>query len=119
MAELISSKTGINAVVNGKAKTSVDLKPSSKATGKGIELQIGANEGQTMSFTLDDMSADALGVGVGKVDLSKQETAKTATTTIDAAIKKISKAEVRWVPFRTDLSTQSTTLTQLLEYADS
>ena len=89
MAELISSKTGINATVNG---TGVDLKPSSKATGKGIELQIGANEGQTMSFTLDDMSADALGVGVGKVDLSKQETAKTATTTIDAAIKKISKA---------------------------
>ena len=92
MADLISSKTGINAVVNGNTKTSVDLKPSSKATGKGIELQIGANEGQTMSFTLDDMSADALGVGVGKVDLSKQETAKTATTTIDAAIKKISKA---------------------------
>ena len=95
MAELISSKTGINAVVNGKAKTSVDLKPSSKATGKGIELQIGANEGQTMSFTLDDMSADALGVGVGKVDLSKQESAKTATTTIDAAIKKVSAARGR------------------------
>ena len=92
MAALISSKTGINAVVNAKTNTSIDLKPSSKATGKGIELQIGANEGQTMSFTLDDMSADALGVGVGKVDLSKQETAKTATTTIDAAIKKISKA---------------------------
>ena len=89
MAALISAKTGINATVNG---TGVDLKPSSKATGKGIELQIGANEGQTMSFTLDDMSADALGVGVGKVDLSKQETAKTATTTIDAAIKKVSKA---------------------------
>ena len=91
MAALISSKTCINAVVS-KTNTSVDLKPSSKATGKGIELQIGANEGQTMSFTLDDMSADALGVGVGKVDLSKQETAKTATTTIDAAIKKVSKA---------------------------
>ena len=91
MAALISSKTGINAVV-GKTNTSIDLKPSATATGKGIELQIGANEGQTMSFTLDDMSADALGVGVGKVDLSKQETAKTATTTIDAAIKKVSKA---------------------------
>ena len=92
MAALISAKTGINATVNG---TGVDLKPSSKATGKGIELQIGANEGQTMSFTLDDMSADALGVGVGKVDLSKQESAKTATTTIDAAIKKVSAARGR------------------------
>ena len=90
MAALIKAKTGIDAAANNT--TTIDLKPSSKATGKGIELQIGANEGQTMSFTLDDMSAEALGVGVGKVDLSKQETAKTATTTIDAAIKKISKA---------------------------
>ena len=80
MAALISAKAGIN------------LKPSATATGKGIELQIGANEGQTMSFTLDDMSADALGVGGSSVNLSTQESAKTATTTIDAAIKKVSAA---------------------------
>ena len=92
MAALISSKTGINATVNG---TSVDLKPSSTATGKGIELQIGANEGQTMNFTLDDMSADALGVGGNNVNLSTQDSAKTATTTIDAAIKKVSAARGR------------------------
>jgi len=89
MAKLISAKTGINAEANAKT---VNLKPSATATGKGIELQIGANEGQTMSFTLDDMSADALGVGSGSVDLSTQDKAKTATTTIDAAIKKVSKA---------------------------
>ena len=58
MAALISSKTGINAIV-GQTNTSIDLKPSSTATGKGIELQIGANEGQTMNFTLDDMSTQA------------------------------------------------------------
>ena len=90
MAKLINAKTGIAAVADGTGN--ISLKAGSSNTGKGIELQIGANEGQTMSFTLDDMSADALGVGVGKVDLSKQETAKTATTTIDAAIKKVSKA---------------------------
>ena len=89
MAALISSKTGINATANNAA---VDLKPSATATGKGIELQIGANEGQTMNFTLDDMSADALGVGGKSVDLSTQNSAKTATTTIDAAIKKVSAA---------------------------
>ena len=88
MAKLINAKTGIAAVADGNGN--ISLKAGSSNTGKGIELQIGANEGQTMSFTLDDMSADALGVGVGKVDLSKQETAKTATTTIDAAIKKVS-----------------------------
>ena len=92
MAALIKSKTGIEAEADKTAKTTLNLKPSSTATGKGIELQIGANEGQTMSFTLDDMSADALGVGSGSVNLSTQESAKTATTTIDAAIKKVSKA---------------------------
>ena len=92
MAALISAKTGINAEVDKTTAESVNLKPSATATGKGIELQIGANEGQTMSFTLDDMSADALGVGGSSVNLSTQESAKTATTTIDAAIKKVSAA---------------------------
>jgi flagellin len=58
--------------------------------GDGITLQIGANEGQTMSFAIDDMSALALGVDGSKVDLSSQDNAKTAMTTIDAAIKKVS-----------------------------
>ena len=87
MAALISSKTGINAKANA---ATVDLKPSATATGKGIELQIGANEGQTMNFTLDDMSADALGVAGNSVNLSTQESAQKATTAIDAAIKKVS-----------------------------
>ncbi len=87
MAKLVSAKTGINAEAN---TTTVNLKPSSTATGKGIELQIGANEGQTMNFTLDDMSADALGVSGKAVDLSTQESAQKATTAIDAAIKKVS-----------------------------
>ena len=91
MAKLINSKTGIAAEAD-KAATTVNLKPSSTATGKGIELQIGANEGQTMSFTLGDMSAAALGVDGSNVDLSSQESAKKATTTIDNAIKTISKA---------------------------
>ena len=60
------------------------------ASGAGITLQIGANEGQTMSFSIDNMSARALGVDGNKVDLSTQDGAKKATTTIDAAIKKVS-----------------------------
>ncbi|MBO5524055.1 MAG: flagellar hook protein [Roseburia sp.] len=61
------------------------------STGDGITLQIGANEGQTMSFSLEDMSARALGVDGNKVDLSTQEGAQKATTTIDEAIKKVSE----------------------------
>ena len=95
MAKLINAKTGISAETDAQTDTTINLKAGTSNTGNGITLQIGANEGQTMSFTLDDMSADALGVGVGKVDLSKQESAKTATTTIDAAIKKVSAARGR------------------------
>ena len=62
------------------------------SSGDGITLQIGANEGQTMSFSIGDMSARALGVDGNKIDLSTQDAAKKATTTIDAAIKKVSKA---------------------------
>ena len=62
----------------------------SVASGAGITLQIGANEGQTMSFSIDNMSARALGVDGNKVDLSTQAGAQKATTTIDAAIKKVS-----------------------------
>ncbi len=58
----------------------------------GMELQIGANEGQTMKFTLSDMSAKSLGVDGDKVDLTTQETAKKASTVIDEAIKKVSQA---------------------------
>ena len=63
--------------------------------GAGITLQIGANEGQTMNFTIEDMSARSLGVDGNKVDLSTQEGAQKATTTIDGAIKKVSQARGR------------------------
>ncbi len=65
------------------------------SSGTGITLQIGANEGQTMSFSLEDMSARALGVDGNKVDLSTQENAQKATTTIDSAIKIVSAARAR------------------------
>lgn len=65
------------------------------SSGEGITLQIGANEGQTMSFSIEDMSARALGVDGNKVNLSTQEGAQKATTTIDAAIKKVSQARGR------------------------
>ena len=84
------------ATVNGltgttATKLGLTNKQSASATSnKGIELQIGANEGQTMEFTIDDMSAAALGVAGNKVDLATQSGAQKATTTIDAAIKKVS-----------------------------
>ncbi len=99
MANLIAQKTGL------KAYTPDDLTAANigkegagtniviKAVGQdntGISLQIGANEGQTMNFSIGDMSARALGVEKDNINLSTQEGAQKATTTIDEAIKKVS-----------------------------
>ncbi len=67
----------------------------SVSAGGGITLQIGANYGQTMSFSIEDMSARALGVEGNKIDLSTQEGAQKATDRIDAAVKKVSATRAR------------------------
>ncbi len=59
--------------------------------GSGVILQVGANEGQTMSFSINDMSAVALGVNGSKVNLSSQKGASDSIDYIDQAIAKVSK----------------------------
>ena len=62
-----------------------------QAGGRGIVLQVGANEGQTMSFSIDNMSATALGVNDSNVDVSTQTGASKSLGKIDEAIAKVSK----------------------------
>lgn len=62
-----------------------------QAGGRGVILQVGANEGQTMSFSIDDMSAVALGVNDSNVDVSTQTGASQSLGKIDEAIAKVSK----------------------------
>ena len=76
---------GKDAEILGIATESEEAK-----TGKAMTLQIGANESQTMNFNIEDMSAKALGVDGDNVDISTQDAAKVAMTTIDEAIKKVS-----------------------------
>ncbi len=54
-----------------------------------IQLQIGANEDETMKFKLVDIRASKL--GVDSLDITDSGTASAAITTIDAAIKKVSE----------------------------
>ena len=61
------------------------------AGGRGVTLQVGANEGQTMSFSIDDMSATALGINSSNVDVSTQTGASASIGKIDEAIAKVSK----------------------------
>ena len=62
----------------------------SAATG-GMTLQVGANEGQTISFNIDDMSALSLGVNGTNVRVDDQDKAASSITAIDGAIEKVSK----------------------------
>ena len=61
------------------------------AGGRGITLQVGANEGQTMSFSIEKMDATALGVNSSNVDVSTQTGASSSLGKIDEAIQKVSK----------------------------
>lgn len=76
---------------SAKAMWGQDGYEGASSAGEGLTLQIGANESQTMSFSIQDMSARSLGVDGNKIDLSTQDAAKTAMTTIDEAIKKVSQ----------------------------
>lgn len=92
---VVNSESGpvsFSELGNGEVvkKLGLDSAGTKTAANGGMTLQIGANEGQTMTFAIGDMSAASLGVAGNKVDLSTQDAAKTATTTIDAAIKKVS-----------------------------
>lgn len=68
-----------------------EVKYGTQAGGKGIILQVGANEGQTMSFSIEDMSATALGINASNVDCSTQTGASNSLSKIDDAIAKVSK----------------------------
>ncbi len=63
----------------------------SVASSGGMTLQVGANEGQTMSFNIGDMSAAALGINGNNVRVDTQERASSSIGAIDAAIEKVSK----------------------------
>ncbi len=61
------------------------------ASAGGMTLQVGANEGQTMTFNIGDMSAAALGVSGNNVRVDQQDRASAAIAVIDEAIDKVSK----------------------------
>ena len=63
---------------------------TSSAAG-GMTLQVGANEGQTISFNIEDMSAAALGVSGSSVRIDEQAKAAESLDAIDAAIQSVSK----------------------------
>ena len=65
-------------------------------TSSALTFQIGANTDQTMTLSIGDMDADALGVAGDSpttgIDLSTAESASDAITAIDKAISKVATA---------------------------
>jgi flagellin len=68
-----------NLLANGTSNVTV---------GNSISLQIGANQGQTMSLSINAMGSSAL--GIGNLDLTSSTGAQNAITTIDSAISTVS-----------------------------
>lgn len=61
------------------------------AASGGMKLQVGANQGQTISFNIDNMGASALGVNGSNVRVDDQDKASASIKAIDGAIEKVSK----------------------------
>ena len=86
------SKNGTNTVKFETTEAGIDSKIELKdgATKEDFTatFQVGANSNQSISISIGDMRADAL--GVKNVDLTTSENSQKATTTIQAAIEKVS-----------------------------
>lgn len=70
------------------AKSTVNVEDGAKNEGFEATFQVGANSNQTISISIGDMRAEAL--GVKNVDLRTSEGSQEATATIQAAIEKVS-----------------------------
>jgi len=77
--------------VNGSSATTASAASGASITvtnNGGLTLQIGANQGQTMYISIDDMRSTAL--GVNGLDMTTSAGAQSAITTVDNAISTVS-----------------------------
>ena len=77
----------ISSIETG-AQSTVNIEDGAKNEGFEATFQVGANSNQTISISIGDMRAEAL--GVKNVDLKTSEGSQEATATIQAAIEKVS-----------------------------
>ena len=82
-----NNKLVVSSTTTG-ANSTVKVEDGAKNEGFEATFQVGANSNQTISISIGDMRADAL--GVKNVDLTTAEGSQEATATIQAAIEKVS-----------------------------
>ena len=67
-----------------------DILTHTGANGKKLNIQVGANANQKIEITLKTMDAKTLGLTGKTLDVGSTASANTLTTTLDAAIEKVS-----------------------------
>jgi flagellin len=86
IADAADAANGLEFELSGSAITaSVTLTVTSNG---GLNMQIGANEGQEMYVSIGDMRSSAL--GVNGIDITSASSAKAAITTVNDAITSVS-----------------------------
>lgn len=80
--------SGLKVTLTASAATDTSTSANVEVSQNALTAQIGANEGQEMSINLKSMGAGDL--GVNGIDLTSQEGASAAITTLDTAIKSVS-----------------------------
>jgi flagellin len=89
-----SALTAYNDAVKALALIPVATADVTVDASSALTFQVGANSGQTMTISLNDMDASSLGVAGSTsttgIDLTSVSSATSAITSIDAAIKKVS-----------------------------
>jgi len=88
----ISFDYTVNNTSNLDLEMNFDTQTTTTTTTTTIDnsasFQIGANEGQTMEVSIDDMGAEAL--GIKGIDVTTSDNAQNAITTINKAVEKVS-----------------------------
>ena len=89
----LSTKVGSNDVLvvsstEKGASSTVNVQDGAKNEGFEATFQVGANSNQTIAISIGDMRADAL--GIKNVDLRTAKGSQEATSTIQAAIERVS-----------------------------
>ncbi|TRY24503.1 flagellin [Brevibacillus sp. LEMMJ03] len=89
-AEVDQLVTEIDRIAQNTEFNTTKLLDGNATVTAGLKFQIGANKGQSITLTISDMQAAALGVGAGTILVDTQANADNAIKLVDDAIEKVS-----------------------------
>ncbi len=87
-----ASQDALNTALFGSAGGSASIAVTAGVP--GMTIQMGANQGDTMSLTMDDMTA--VGLGIGGTDIKTQANASKTISTVNKAINAVSTQRAKF-----------------------